>query len=276
MRKALVRLLQENYAAAVGILGYETIKSLHTSDAVARAEALVPGFRSLIVAAFSYARPEMPPAGVSMYAAAPDYHRVLEKYLMPAVETLRGAGFMAQAMADISPFDERACAFAAGLGLRGENGLLIVPGYGSYVFIGTILTDAALAEEDDAQAVQPCEKCGACRAVCPYGALGERFEIDQCLSELSQRRQLDERQLTILRETGTIWGCDRCQAVCPHNQGVKISEIPEFRTNLLTDADIAEMAMLSNREFKEKFGGYALAWRGAGVLRRNIANLEKK
>ena len=78
----------------------------------------------------------------------------------------------------------------------------------------------------------------------------------------------------MLRSTSCVWGCDRCQQACPHNAQAKETDIPGFLSPRLTDDDIEAMEDISNSAFKKKYGAYALSWRGAAVLRRNIKNLK--
>ena len=71
-----------------------------------------------------------------------DYHRVLAARLSPAAKLLTESGAHAETLVDASPVPERTAALSAGVGMLGCHGLVIVPPYGSYVFLGTIVTDS--------------------------------------------------------------------------------------------------------------------------------------
>ena len=178
--------------------------------------------------------------------------------------------------ADNSPLPEREAAWLAGIGLRGKNGLLILPPYGTYVFLGTILTGAAL-DVPERPAAPDCPDCGACRAACPAGALGEGgADVSRCLSELTQKKgALTEEETARLRVHPLIWGCDFCQRACPYNAAPARSPLPEFSTSLVDALENSDLEGLTNRTFRDKYGGRAFAWRGPGPLRRNLGLKEE-
>ncbi len=217
-----------------------------------------------------------PTDNLSLYAAARDYHlymRALSDRLAEAVgecypgATLRG-------FSDHSPIDERYAAAVAGLGVLGDNGLLINPTYGSFVFIGALFSDI----EPDGEAlssVRPvsfCEHCGACRRACPTGALSGAGD---CLSELTQRRgALAEETVTLMRRHHTVWGCDLCQTSCPYNrrtlEGGVVTPVRYFREDRITHLDSGTLAAMPRAEFESR----AFAWRGRQTLARNLAAYE--
>ena len=91
--------------------------------------------------------------------------------------------------ADSSPVPELAAAELAGVGWRGRHGLRIVPPYGSYVFLGTILTDLPLASTGPRAGTLCPPDCRACQTACPTGALGEGgCDVSRCLSHWSQEK----------------------------------------------------------------------------------------
>jgi epoxyqueuosine reductase len=173
---------------------------------------------------------------------------------------------------DTTPFAERAYAERAGLGWVGKHTNLIAPGLGSYVFLGEILTTTAL--EPDAPLRKSCGSCTRCVLACPTGALRGDYTIDarRCISDLTQRRDgipLEWRALV----GDWVWGCDICQDVCPPTsraglRGDRSREAPDARSAF---PDLQTLLSMSNAAFKRRFGGSALAWRGAAVLRRNAA-----
>lgn len=242
-------------------------------EAREKAAALCPEARTVLVAAFPYYAGDRP-GNLSLYARGEDYHRVLLRKLDTVCEFLAGKypveSFFAGA--DNSPLPEREAARLAGVGVLGQHGLVMVPPYGSWVFLGTILTSAALPLEEVSPAPE-CEGCGRCIAACPAGALGGRgTEVERCLSHLTQKKgELSSEEAELIAAHPYIWGCDLCQRACPHNVGCALSPLPEFREDLIDCLTAEDLEGLTNRTFQEKYGERAFAWRGPGVLRRNFA-----
>jgi epoxyqueuosine reductase len=126
-------------------------------------------------------------------------------------------------------------------------------------------------------AAPDCPDCGACRAACPAGALGEGgADVSRCLSELTQKKgALTEEETARLRVHPLIWGCDFCQWACPYNAAPAHSPLPEFSTSLVDALENSDLEGLTNRTFRDKYGGRAFAWRGPGPLRRNLGLKEE-
>ena len=259
-------------AAAWGGLPFSELAEDMTPAAIAKAEGLCPNPRNVLVAAFPYYAGERP-GNLSLYARGRDYHQVITGRLNTICDILRENyknGVFLPA-ADNSPLPERQAAWRCGIGLRGKNGLVILPPYGSYVFLGTILTDVAL--DLPSRTPSPnCVGCGKCLIACPGGALGEAgVDLDRCLSELTQRKgELTAEQGALLKNHSLIWGCDTCQRVCPYNAAPALSPLPEFREGLVDALEGADLEGLTNRTFREKYGDRAFAWRGPAPLRRNL------
>ncbi len=218
-----------------------------------------------VIAIFPY-RTEDAAGNLCLYARLPDYHTVVGARLQCACDAL-SAAFPASRFAaavDASPLCEAAAAVHAGLGTRGVNGLLITPEFGSYVFIGAILTDLPLPARSAPD--RGCLGCGACLRACPTGALGaEGVDETRCLSAITQKKgELSEAEQAAVRQGGLVWGCDVCQTVCPMNRCAKPTDLPEFISDVhpnLTLADLENASWLSGR---------ACGWRGRGPLERNL------
>ena len=259
-------------AAAWGGAAFRRLLPFLSTGALEKVETLCPRPKTVLAAAFPYYAGERP-GNLSLYARGEDYHAVVVRRLNTVCEALAeqypGESFFPSA--DNSPLPEREAAWLAGIGLRGASGLLILPPYGTYVFLGTILTGAAL----DLPARPPapdCPNCGACRAACPAGALAAGGpDPSRCLSDLTQRKgALTAEEEARLRAHPLIWGCDFCQRACPFNADPALSSLPEFSTDLVDSLENADLEGLTNRTFREKYGGRAFAWRGPGPLRRNL------
>ena len=204
---------------------------------------------------------------ISRYAAARDYHIFIKKIGDGLSAILSQYGAKAVAFGDHSPIDERDAAAKGGLGVIGENGLLINEKYGSYVFIGEVIIDM---QGEQLGCVPPtrvefCERCGMCRAACP------KAEIGECLSALTQKKgEFSEREEAVIRKYGSAWGCDICSEVCPHNQNPVPTPIDFFhqeRTPNLTSDAVLKMK-------EEAFAERAYSWRGREVVLRNLEILE--
>lgn len=260
-------------AAAWGAAALGGLQPFLTETAAAAIDARCPGACTVLVAAFPYYA-GAGEGNLSLYCRGEDYHRVLLRRLEPVCQGLarRYPGHAFVPGADSSPVPELAAAELAGVGWRGRHGLRIVPPYGSYVFLGTILTDLPLASTGPSPGTLCPPNCRACQAACPTGALGEKgCDVTRCLSHWSQEKgDLPPAMEAALRASPTIWGCDRCQAACPHNQTAALSPLPEFREDLLCSLTPEDLAGLSNKAFRRAYGRRAFAWRGIAPLRRNL------
>lgn len=261
------KLLEQAGACAFGCAAVERLRPHMSEQAWQRARQATPGLKYLICAAFPYGPEKCTPGRVSLYARGADYHRVLGARLAPVAEELarRYPGCRFDYYADVSPFPEVYAAALAGLGRLGQHGLLIVPGAGSYVFLGFLATDADLPATGGE--VTPCRGCSACQKACPGKALGETLDQNRCLSAITQMRgELTAEQTALVKQGGMLWGCDRCQLICPENQNRRVFALPEFEPQ----PDPAEEdLLLSDRQFRRTFSGRAFVWRGVQPLRRN-------
>ena len=204
---------------------------------------------------------------VSRYAAVPDYHLVAGKYLEKTVQALRNEfeNELFVFFTDNSPISEVSTACASGLGVIGRNGLLINEKYGSWVFIGEIVTTLDLGAGSGE--IKRCPDCGKCVKACPVGALSEEnFGRDICLSNVSQKKgEIPEEYQLLMQKYGCAWGCDICQQVCPLNRGKRKTAIEEFIKGFVSH--VAEDVDIEGRAF---------AWRGEKVIKRNLEIINKK
>lgn len=223
--------------------------------------------RSVIVCAFPYYTGEWEGRNLSRYAIVPDYHRAALGLLTPVCEKLR-RDFSAEFVpfADNSPIREADAALRAGLGVLGENSLLISTRYGSWVFLGEIVTDLPL--EYTEQPVKKCMGCGACAKACPGGCISHgKIEESRCLSAITQtKRDLTPEETELVKQGGLVWGCDRCQEVCPHNKNAEKTPLPAFL------ADVRPV--LSREDVAAGVKERAYGFRGPKPLLRNLEILK--
>ena len=207
---------------------------------------------------------------ISVYARAHDYHYFFEKLYEEAVTKLASAyGARFFGFADKSAIAEVHAASSAGLGKIGDNGLIINEKYGSYVFIGEILTDAPPAAFgiNESEVFEPsfCSHCGACRSACPMKeGLG-------CLSMVTQKKgELVPEERDFIKKYGSAWGCDICSAVCPFTKKAVAAgnetPIEFFRTDRIVHLTSEAVNAMDKNTFRER----AFAWRGKKTILRNL------
>lgn len=244
---------------------------------------ILPSARSMVSIAVSYVtadtkaarRPKGTRGVVSVYAWGEDYHRVLARKLLQvatALEGIVGRPFHYVSCVDTAPLVDRAVAARAGLGWIGKNCCLITPAHGSWVFLGTLVTDLEIRVEGaEDSLLDGCGDCTLCITACPTGALREPYILDsqQCLSYVTQMKgMVPQKFRTALGRR--VWGCDTCQTVCPKNapsllgQEESFAPVPE-----LSFPELQHILTLSTRAFRREFGATAAAWRGVQVWRRN-------
>ena len=233
--------------------------------------------KSAIVCLFPYYVEHSGPFNLSRYTWGTDYHLVINKYLEKLIEKLQKMNTSAQFSihCDTSPLADRYMAYLAGLGFYGKNNCFISPKWGSYVMIGTILT--TLEFEPNTPLDRSCMGCNRCITACLGQCLGhDEFKYDTCKSYLTQKKgDLTNEEETIIGKTPLVFGCDVCQEVCPHNQSIPTTPIPEFQ-HVEPYIDISELETLTNKEFKAKYGHRAFSWRGKKILMRNQNIIEEK
>lgn len=258
-------------AAAWGAVSFDGLLPYLSSEVEIRIRSICPKPGGVWVAAFSYYAGRAP-GNLSLYCRGGDYHQILQRRLSCVCAELRAKHPDHRFFpgVDNSPIPEQTVAVLAGLGERGRHNLLIVPPYGSYLFLGTILTDLPL-ETTSRETPKVCLGCGRCQNACPAGALDSGFEVARCLSHITQKKgQLSREEAELVGKSSTIWGCDICQNVCPLNREATLSPLPEFREDLITGLSDEDLSALTNRQFAERYGDRAFAWRGPAPLRRNL------
>jgi epoxyqueuosine reductase len=174
-----------------------------------------------------------------------------------------------ESMVDTGALVDRAVAERAGIGWYGKNCAVITPEFGSWVYLGEMITDIPFPP--DQPVLDSCGDCTICVDACPTGALVGPGELNasRCISFVTQTKGYVDDELK--RKMGNrLYGCDTCQVVCPKNRGMNwtqhaaLQPDPEQVKPLLKP-----LLTLSNRAFKERFGNSAAAWRGKKPIQRN-------
>lgn len=225
---------------------------------------------TLICALFPYYAGDDAGANISLYARGRDYHSVVGEALGEVCNTLKSeyAGARFEHFCDSGALPEVAAARLCGSAFTGRNGLAITEKYGSFVFIGFILTDLEI-DVPDLDAGR-CSDCGACVSACPTGVLAGGDLHESCLSALTQRAgELSEKETELIHNSPLIWGCDTCQRVCPYNEAPAITHIAAFRDKIPA-LELSDIDRLTRREFLAKYPDRAFTWKGPSPLVRNL------
>jgi epoxyqueuosine reductase len=159
----------------------------------------------------------------------PDGHGRLPRYtwfdayaqLREKLDALgRRLGGAYRVLVDANQHVDREAAARSGVGFYGKNTLLITRRHGSWVALGTLVTDVEL--EPTPPLDLDCGECRLCIDACPTGALDEPGTLDstRCLSYWTQAPEPPPAEYRV--ELGAqVYGCDICQDVCPWNRGIE-------------------------------------------------------
>lgn len=212
--------------------------------------------------------------GFSIYTKGYDYHRVVKSYLDKVCTYINKLGGKAIPLVDSNSLPERYIGYLAGVGIIGKNNMLITKQYGSYVFLGEIITDLEVECEDLGSfekliKYEECNRCNRCIDNCPTKSIMTgRKNPNICSSYITQKKELSTIDYNLIKNR--IFGCDICQNTCPYNIEIEFSKLEEFRPlEFMNVVDINFYANLNNKDFKEKVAKTSCGWRGKNVIRRN-------
>ncbi len=246
--------------------------------------ALLKGAQSVIVVALSYkpdgsAATEQDPqktAAVAQYAWYEDYHDFMKPLLFELADFIgerTGRRDRFKVCVDSVPLAERALAVRAGLGAIGTNHMLIHPTLGPQVFLGELVTTAALKPDGPCRWTAQCATCGRCIRACPTGALqadGE-FDAQRCISYLTIEHQGDIPAELATKMSERVFGCDACVLACPHQHDAPVCPPARLRpcpNNIRLDME--EILGLTAESFESRFAGSPIRRAGLATLQRNV------
>lgn len=210
---------------------------------------------------------------ISNHAQGLDYHKVLgERLENLKTELSKNFCFNSYLQVDSGDLYEKELGRLAGFGYIGKNSLLINEEFGSYIFLGILITDIEL-EEYSKEFVGSCEDCNLCKIACPSGSIKGDYTVDSrvCHSYLTQWK----KEIPETKNIKYAYGCDICQRICPKNKGVKKNLREEFKPRL-KNFDEIDVKNVSNREFKRQFKDFSFSWTGKKVIVRNIELIENR
>ena len=200
-----------------------------------------------------------------------DYHVVLREklHLLESYMKERIPGVQCRSMVDTGELVDRAVAERAGIGWSAKNCSIITPEFGSYVYLGEMITNIPFAPDEPME--DECGDCTLCLDACPTGALiqGGQLNAQRCIAFLTQTKQPIPEEFR--RKIGNrIYGCDTCQTICPKNKGKYNMHQEAFQPDPeLSKPMLEPMLSLTNREFKETYGHMSGSWRGKNPIQRN-------
>jgi epoxyqueuosine reductase len=211
---------------------------------------------------------------VSRYAMGRDYHRVMRPALARLAEDIAAqvAPHDYRVYVDTGPVLEKALARNAGLGWIGKHTNLIARDAGSLFFIGEILTDLPLPEDEPAS--MHCGSCSACIPACPTGAIVAPFKLDarRCISYLTIELEGEIPEELRPAIGNRIYGCDDCQLVCPWNKFARSASHPDFKVRHGLDAPrLSALLGWSPEDFTQRMAGSAIHRIGHVRFLRNVA-----
>jgi len=265
--------IEKGYQAGMDYLSRNTDKRENPA-------LLVEGAKSIICVALNYYPHQKQPGTApqfAYYAYGKDYHDVMKaklrelfRYIKTIVPQVNGREFV-----DTAPVLERYWAAKAGLGFIGKNTLLIIPGKGSFFFLGELILDIEL--EYDNPIDISCGNCSRCQTACPTSAFEKPYCLDsnKCISyqTIENRGEID---VNIVPKIGNnVYGCDICQKVCPFNRFSEPHRTDEFLpSDEFLSIDYEVLETMTEEDYRRIFKGSAVKRAKFSGLMRNFKALK--
>lgn len=270
-----MRWLSENCHADMGYLERNIEKRIDP-------QLLVEGTKSIICVAMNYFPPQQLPEDVpqfAYYAYGQDYHDVLKARLKVLFDFIksRHPDVSGRYFSDSAPILERFWAVKAGLGFIGKNTLLIIPGKGSYFFLGELMIDLEL--DYDTPITQSCGRCTRCLDACPAGAIEKPrwLNAKKCISYQTIENKGDIDEEVASRMQNYVYGCDICQKVCPWNRRATPHNTPEFLpSEAFLSLDLDKLQAMDEEDFRTIFRKSPVKRAKFSGLKRNVHSLTLK
>ncbi|MBF2065617.1 MAG: tRNA epoxyqueuosine(34) reductase QueG [Calothrix sp. C42_A2020_038] len=246
---------------------------------------VMPEVKSLVCVALNYYTPHQHQQGleyakISRYAWGKDYHKVMHKKLKALSAWLESLHLDVKTRyyADTGSIQDKVWAQKAGIGWIAKNANVISRSYGSWIFLGEVLTNLEL--KPDIPHTQHCGTCTRCMDACPTGAIVADGIVDanRCIAyhTIENRSEKLPEEISSKMQ-GWVAGCDICQDVCPWNQRfATVTDIEEFQPYPQNVApSLATLAEISDEEWNKRFPASALRRIKPYMLRRNaLANIK--
>jgi epoxyqueuosine reductase len=234
-----------------------------------------PSARSAILVGLNYAPERQPDAaeqqgGISVYARGQDYHEVMKPKLEAlAREVSARYGAQARPFVDTAPVMEKPLAALAGLGWQGKHTNLVSRRFGSWLFLGGVLTDLDLAPDTPQR--DRCGRCTRCLDACPTGAITPyRIDPRLCVSYLTIEHKGEVQAELAGRFGQRLYGCDACLAACPWNKFASPTTNTAFRPRSAPPS-FEEWDRMDEAAFRARFAGTPVRRTGLARMKRNAA-----
>ncbi len=210
-------------------------------------------------------------ANISVYARGRDYHEVLKGRLKQIAAQLHAqSGWQVKIFVDTAPLMEKPLAARAGLGWQGKHTNLVSREFGSWLFLGTILTSGKL--EPDMPEKDNCGSCTSCLDICPTNAFPAPYKLDarRCISYLTI--EYDGHIPLELRTPmqNRVFGCDDCLAVCPWNKFAVASNDIKLASRDKILPNLSVLLRFDDREFRTFFSKTPVKRTGYLRFMRNV------
>ncbi len=209
---------------------------------------------------------------ISVYARGRDYHDVMKGRLKQLAGWLHAkTGAAVKVFVDTAPLLEKPLARQAGIGWQGKHTNLVSREFGSWLFLGEILTTLELPPDPPEE-----DRCGCCRRcidACPTGAITAPYRLDprRCISYLTIEHRGPIPHRLRPRLGNRIYGCDDCLAVCPWNKFARRAREAKLRARPeLESPDLAALAALDDTAFRRRFSGSPVKRIGRDRFLRNV------
>ncbi len=244
---------------------------------------LMPEAKSVVMLGLNYGPSDDPLAAlgrpdtgaISVYARHRDYHDVLKGKLKELASFLVAAARPEKAdvkvFVDTAPLMEKPLAARAGLGWQGKHTNLVSREFGSWLFLGAIVTDLDLPA--DPPESDHCGQCRACLDACPTGAFPAPYRLDarRCISYLTIEHEGPIPPELRAAIGNRIYGCDDCLAACPWNKFASVGREAKLAARADLDAPpLAELARLDDASFRSLFAGGPVKRIGRARFVRNV------
>lgn len=242
--------------------------------------AMWPAAKSAIVLGLNYGPAgdplevldQLSRAAISVYAQGRDYHGLIKGRLKTlAGRIIHRLGGEVKVFVDTAPLMEKPLAALAGLGWQGKHTNLVSREFGSWLFLGSILSSLELTADD--ASVDHCGSCRACLDICPTKAFPAPYQLDAraCISYLT----IEHEGPVPLRYRAAIgnrvFGCDDCLAVCPWNKYARTAcEARLHARDSLSAPSLADLAQLDDAAFRVIFAASPIKRIGRDRFVRNV------
>lgn len=211
-------------------------------------------------------------AAISVYAQGRDYHLVVKKKLKSLGGWLqRETGQPLKIFVDTAPLMEKPLAAAAGLGWQGKHTNLVSREFGSWLFLGIILTAAEIPPDPAGE--DHCGSCQACLDICPTAAFPAPYQLDarRCISYLTIEHDGVIPEEFRVAMGNRIYGCDDCLAICPWNKFAEQAQEAALQARAeLCSPRLADLALLDDPAFRILFAGNPVKRIGRDRFVRNV------